>query len=70
VVQLGLAPSRIDFLTGVSGLDFNSAWENRVEGELEGVRVPVLALGDLVKNKLASGRDKDRVDVKGLEGKS
>ena len=29
-----------------------------------------LALRDLVKNKLASGRDKDRVDVKGLEGKS
>lgn len=70
VIQLGLAPSRIDFLTGVSGLDFESAWENRVENEFEGVRVPVLALSDLVKNKLASGRDKDRVDVKGLEGKN
>jgi len=70
VVQLGLAPNRIDVLTGVSGLEFAEAWTNRIEEELEGVRVPVLALSDLVKNKLASGRDKDRVDVKGLEGKS
>jgi hypothetical protein len=54
----------------VSGLDFSEAWENRTEEELDGVRVPVLALRDLVRNKLASGRDKDRVDVKGLEGKS
>jgi len=70
VVQLGLAPNRIDLLTGLSGLEFEHAWKNRIEEELEGVRVPILARSDLVKNKLASGRDKDRVDVQGLEGKS
>jgi hypothetical protein len=35
---------------------------------LEGVRVPVLGVEDLVTNKRASGRDKDRADVKGLKG--
>jgi hypothetical protein len=70
VVQLGLPPNRIDILTGVTGLKFESAWANHVEDVLEGVRVPVLGLAELIANKRATGRDKDRVDVKGLEGKS
>ena len=69
VAQLGLPPSRIDVLTGVSGLTFDKAWPNRVEETVEGVRVPVLGLAELVANKRASGREKDRADVKGLEGR-
>ena len=69
VVQFGLPPSRIDILTGVSGLNFERAWTGRIEEVLEGVRVPVIGRADLIANKLATGRDKDRVDVKGLEGK-
>ena len=70
VAQFGLPPNRIDILTGVSGLTFERAWSNRVDDVLEGVRVPVLGLNDLIENKRASGRDKDRGDVKGLEGKN
>jgi hypothetical protein len=70
VAQFGLPPRRIDILTSVSGLTFAQAWANRVEEEVEGVRAPVLGLADLRLNKLATGRDKDRVDVKGLEGRS
>jgi len=70
VAQFGLPPNRIDILTGVSGLDFASAWVKRTEAVLEGVRVPVLSRDDLIENKRASGRDKDRADVKGLEGRS
>ena len=70
VAQFGLPPNRIDVLTGVSGLTFNEAWPNRIEEVVEGVRVPVLGLDDLLKNKRASGRDKDRADAKGLEGRS
>jgi len=69
VVQLGLPPNRIDILTGVSGLTFDRAWANRVEDSLEAVTVPVLGLADLIENKRATGRDKDRVDVRGMEGK-
>ena len=36
VVQFGLPPSRVDVLTGVSGLTFDRAWPNRVEAVLEG----------------------------------
>jgi hypothetical protein len=70
VAQFGLPPNRIDILTGLSGLTFEGAWPNRVEDVLEGVRVPVLGLADLLENKRAVGREKDRADVKGLEGKS
>jgi len=69
VAQFGLPPNRIDILTGLSGLTFDKAWPNRIVGELEGVQVPVLGLDDLIANKRASGRDKDRADVNGLKGK-
>ena len=68
VAQLGLPPNRIDILTGISGLTFDQAWPNRVEETVEGVRVPVLGLAELMANKRASGRDKDKADMKGLEG--
>lgn len=70
VAQLGLPPNRIDILTGVSGLTFERAWSRRVEAPVEGVTVPVLGVEDLVTNKMASGREKDRADVRGLEGRS
>lgn len=69
VAQFGLPPNRIDILTGVSGLEFDAAWKNRIEETLEAVRVPVLGLDDLVRNKRASGRDKDLADINGLLGK-
>lgn len=68
VAQFGLPPNRIDILTAISGVRFRDAWPNRVDAVLEGVRVPVIGLDDLVTNKRASGRDRDRADVKGLTG--
>lgn len=70
VAQFGLPPNRIDVLTGVSGLTFERAWPNHVAETLEGVRVPVIGLVDLITNKRASGRERDRADIKGLEGRS
>lgn len=66
VAQLGLPPARIDLLTTISGVDFGPAWANRVEATIEGVRVFVLSRADLIKNKLATGRAKDRTDVDSL----
>ena len=64
------ATEDIDILTAVSGLTFERAWANRVDDVIEGVRVPVLGLADLIANKTAAGRDKDRADVKGVKGKN
>ena len=66
VAQLGLPPYRIDLLTSISGVDFDAAWAERVEGEIAGVLVPVLGLQSFVKNKRASGRKKDAADLESL----
>jgi hypothetical protein len=66
VVQLGYPPYRIDLITSISGLTFEEAWAARVPGELEGIPMNFIDRETLVRNKLATGRDKDRVDVKEL----
>jgi len=66
VVQLGLPPRRIDILTGVSGLTFADAWEDRVMQEIGAVTVPFLGRSSLVRNKRATGRLKDLADLEAL----
>lgn len=63
VFQIGLPPSRIDVLTGVSGLTFAEAWPNRLEIRIGDLTVPVLGRADFVVNKTAAGRDKDLSDL-------
>jgi hypothetical protein len=67
VVQLGRPPNRIDLLTSISGVAFDEAWRTRASGELGGHRVHFIGREELIRNKLASDRDKDRVDVKKLQ---
>lgn len=66
VVQLGYPPNRIDLLTAISGVNFEEAWYTRAAGELDGLSVFFLGLDALLKNKRASGRDKDVADVRKL----
>lgn len=67
VYQLGVPPRRIDILTSLSGLDFAAAWQNRVDVAIGDLRVPVLGREDLIRNKQATGREKDVYDARLLE---
>lgn len=67
VIQFGVSPVRIDILTSLSGLDFQSAWERRETVQLSGLQVPVLAREDLILNKRTTGRLQDLADVEALE---
>lgn len=67
VIQLGREPNRIDILTGISGVDFNQAWQNREQGTVSGVSVLVVSRDLLIKNKRAANRAKDQGDIKLLE---
>ena len=67
VIQLGIEPNRIDLLTGISGVEFEEGWQSRVAGELGGQTVYFLSRDLLIRNKLASGRDKDIADARLLE---
>lgn len=63
VFQIGLAPSRIDVLSGISGVAFDDAWGNRVNVHIDNLPVPVIGRDDFVNNKRASGRPKDLSDL-------
>ena len=67
IFQMGQTPERIDILQQVSGLDFDSAWEHRLEGFID-QETPALVISrdDLIRNKMASGREQDLLDVKML----
>jgi hypothetical protein len=64
--QMGLPPYRIDILTEISGVTFDEAWPNRVSNEIHGQPYAVIGKEELIRNKLASGRPKDLVDVDAL----
>ncbi|MBI4870058.1 MAG: nucleotidyltransferase [Candidatus Riflebacteria bacterium] len=68
IFQIGVEPCRIDVITSISGVDFESVWDRRIQFEVEGIVVPVIGREDLVANKRASGRHKDLADVEMLEG--
>lgn len=67
MMVLGREPLRIDILTEISGVTFASAWKNRRRGMLGQRRVAVISLQDLRRNKRASGRPKDLLDLAMLD---
>jgi hypothetical protein len=72
VVQFGKPPHRVDFISAIDGVTFETAWPHRVDEDLELLdsrRLPVAVIGlaELVANKRAAGRHKDLDDVEHLE---
>lgn len=66
VIQLGQIPNRIDLLTAISGVDFDAAWSSRVGTVLDDLPVNLLGWEELLRNKRASGRQKDLADIEKL----
>jgi len=66
IIQLGYPPNRIDLITSISGCDFNEVWDSRIESKLDGVPVSFIGKESLIKNKQASNRGKDLIDVEKL----
>ena len=66
VVQLGVAPGRIDLLTSLTGLTFGEAWPTRDTGTFGGVPVGVLGREAFIRNKRETGRTRDLGDIEGL----
>ena len=52
----------------IDGISFDEAWKNRIQGLIEGeISVMVISRNDLIRNKLASGRDQDILDARKLQ---
>ena len=66
IIQLGYPPARIDLLTTLAGVDFETCYAARVEVILDGVSVAFIDLDNLKKNKRTAGRRQDLADLEHL----
>ncbi len=66
VLQIGVAPIRIDIITSITGVEFEDAWPARLEATFDGEPVGVLSREHLILNKTATGRTQDLADVERL----
>lgn len=68
IVQLGVAPVRIDLMGSIAGIiNFEDAWARRVKGKYGNANVWYLSIDDLIKNKEMASRDQDKADLKYLK---
>ena len=65
--HLGVPPVRIDILNKIAGVKFDECYPNKVEIEVEGLKIYYISYQDLLTNKKASGRLQDLSDLENLQ---
>jgi hypothetical protein len=63
MATLGRPPLRIDIMTSIDGVTFDSAWQGRLVAPFGAHEVGFLGREELLQNKRASGRPKDLLDI-------
>lgn len=66
IVQLGVAPNRVDLMTAIDGVTFAEAWAGRVAGHFGAQPVFYLGRNEFLRNKQAAGRPQDLADIDAL----
>lgn len=66
IMRLGMKPAMIDLLTGLPGAEFEEAFHQRTQVDMDGVKVSVVGLHHLRALKTASGRYQDLADLESL----
>lgn len=66
VIQLGFPPARIDLMVSITDVQFASAYKSRLEVDLDDTRLNVINRDDFIRNRQATGRSKDFIDLKEL----
>jgi Nucleotidyltransferase of unknown function (DUF6036) len=64
--RMGREPAGVDILTAIPGVDFDAAWQRRVEkviDEASNLCASFISREDLIAAKLASARPRDLADV-------
>ena len=68
--RFGRDPRGFDILPDLPGVDFDAAWERRVEGVIDaesGLKAFFISKDDLIAAKLASGRPQDLADASAIQ---
>lgn len=67
ILQIGVAPRRIDIINRADGITFAEAVADGDTFEVDGCAIPVIGRAPLIRNKRAAGRAQDIADVEALE---
>lgn len=68
-IRFGQEPVAVDILPGIDGVEFDAAWERRIETIIDaqsGLTAFFISKDDLIASKLAAGRLRDLADVEEL----
>lgn len=65
--HIGAKPKRIDFVTHISGVDFEEAISKVNYLEVDDMQVPIIHYHHLILNKMMTGRAKDKGDIEELQ---
>ncbi|MBN2254149.1 MAG: hypothetical protein JW736_00430 [Deltaproteobacteria bacterium] len=66
ILQLGMAPNRIDLLISVPGVDFNASWEKKIESRYGEAPAYFVDLDTLIQIKSPIDDPRHREDVRVL----
>ena len=66
VIQLGYPPVRIDLITSIDGVENEEVLAGIIAGDFFGMRIPIISLEHLKRNKRATGRAQDLSDLNNL----
>jgi len=66
IIRIGYPPLRIDLLTDIDGVDFSTAWGNKDSSSYGKQKINIINRELFIRNKLASGRQKDKEDLEKL----
>ena len=67
--RMGKPPVMVDILPEIAGVDFDRAWERRIEEAIDamtGLKAAFISADDLIAAKVAAGRAQDLADVEVL----
>lgn len=66
IISFGVTPVRVDFMGDIDGVPYHEAKSRRVRGTYGTVEVNFIGRLDLIKNKLATKRTRDKADAEEL----
>ena len=66
IIQLGVAPNRIDILTSLTGCNFEDVWTTRIPSKVADLPVNFISKEQYIQNKRAVGRPQDLADLDAL----
>ncbi len=69
ILQIGLAPVRVDIMMDLPGVSAQEAWRRRKRTRYGKTPICILGLAELMRAKKAAGRPQDKLDLRRLLGR-